>query len=75
LGLNDDIKDLYENKKCLCVEMESFALFHNANIANKKASCILTISDSLVTHEELSSHERQTGFDEMITLALESILD
>lgn len=66
---------LFNEYGCVAVEMESFALFHNANIANKKASCILTISDSLVTHEELSSHERQTGFDEMITLALESILD
>lgn len=66
---------LFNEYGCVAVEMESFALFHNANIANKKAACILTISDSLVTHEELSSLERQNGFDEMITLALESILD
>ncbi len=66
---------LFNEYGCVAVEMESFALFHNANISNKKASCILTISDSLVTKEALSSFERQTGFDEMITLALESILE
>ena len=54
--------------------MEAFALFHNANVLGKKAACILTISDNLVTKESLSSIDRQTGFDEMIKLALESIL-
>ena len=28
--------------------MESFALFHNANVAGKEAACLLTISDSFV---------------------------
>ena len=40
--------------------MESFALFHNANVLGKKAGCILTISDSLVTHKLLSAEERET---------------
>lgn len=65
---------LFTEYGCVAVEMESFALFHNANIFNKNASCILTISDNIVTKEELSSKERQEGFDEMIKLALESIL-
>ena len=54
--------------------MESFALFHNARVLNKRATCILTISDNLVTKEKLSAMERQTGFDEMIKLALNSTL-
>ena len=54
--------------------METFALFHNANIFNKKASSILTVSDNIVTKEELPSMDRQTSFDDMILLALESIL-
>lgn len=54
------------------VEMESFALFHNAKVLKKKAACILTISDSFVTKEELSSNDRQNSFDEMIKLALEA---
>ena len=42
-------KTLLDEKGCLVVDMESFALFHNANITGKHAACILTISDSLAT--------------------------
>ena len=65
------VKDMYENKKCVCVEMESFALFHNANVLGKKAACILTIYDSLVTHEVTTSEERQNAFTQMMRIALE----
>lgn len=65
------VKDMYENKKCVCVEMESFALFHNANVLGKKAACILTISDSLVTNEVTTSEERQNAFTQMMRIALE----
>ncbi len=65
---------LFNEYGCVAVEMESFALFHNANFFNKKAACILTVSDNMVTKEELSSDERQNSFDEMIKLALESAL-
>lgn len=69
-----DIDDLYKNKGCLCVEMESFALFYNAYKLNKKAACILTISDNLITKEETTSEERQNSFKDMILLALESAI-
>ena len=69
----DNFKELYEKYGCVCVEMESFALFHNANVLGKKAACLLTISDNLVTHEETTSSERQKSFKEMIELALDSI--
>ncbi|MDD2181299.1 MAG: purine-nucleoside phosphorylase [Bacilli bacterium] len=71
---NNPFEELYKNKKCLGVEMETFALFHNANIFNKNAACILTVSDSLVTKEATTSLERQRAFTEMIELALNSIL-
>jgi len=61
-----------ENFGAKCVEMESFALFHNANVLGKKAACILTISDSLVTHQETSSDERQNAFTSMMKIALEA---
>lgn len=70
----EDPRQLFKEYGCVAVEMESFALFHNANKLNKKAACILTISDNLVTNDKLSSIDRQTGFDEMIKLALESTL-
>lgn len=71
---SDNIDDLFKNKKCLCAEMESFALFYNAIKLKKKAACILTISDNLITHEETSSQERQNSFNDMIELALETAI-
>lgn len=59
---------------CLSVEMESYALFHIAKSLNKKASTVLTVSDSLVTKEETTPKEREQGFNDMILLVLESII-
>lgn len=70
----DDYNDLRDIYGCLGVEMESFALFHNAKHLGKKAACILTVSDNIVTKEEASSEERQNAFVKMIEIALESVL-
>ena len=59
---------------CSAVEMESFALFHNAKVLNKHAACILTISDSLVHKVETTALERETSFQQMMQLALNSAL-
>ena len=67
-------QDIAERTGSDCVEMESFALFHNAHMLNKRAACILTISDSFVDHTELSAEERQNSFTKMMTLALESAI-
>lgn len=65
-------KDEVINKYgCECVEMESYALFANAKALGKKASCLLTISDSFVTHEVTSASERQNSFTNMMKIALE----
>ena len=68
----DDYRVIYEKHKCVCTEMESFALFHNANVLGKKAACLLTISDSLVTGESASPLARQTAFTDMMKVALEA---
>ena len=68
-------QDIAERTGSDCVEMESFALFHNANILGKRAACLLTISDSFVSHVELTSEERQNSFTEMMTLALETAIE
>ena len=67
-------QELAERTNTECVEMESFALFHNANMCGKRAACILTISDSFVNHVELSAEERQNSFTTMMRLALESAI-
>ncbi len=72
---NNNYQELYKKYNCLACEMESFGLFHIANTCQKKAACLLTISDSLVTGEETTSAERETAFCDMIELALESILE
>lgn len=59
---------------CGCVEMESFSLFSNAKVTGKNAACILTISDSLVTHKETTAEERQNSFNTMMKLALETAI-
>ena len=55
-------------------EMEAFALFYNANILGKKASCLLSVVDSHYKHQEISAEERQTSLNSMIKLALESAI-
>ncbi len=67
-------KDIAEQTGSDCVEMESFALFHNANMLGKRAACLLTISDSFITKQELSAEERQNSFSEMMRLALETAI-
>lgn len=69
----NDWKEINEKYSCLCVEMESYALFANAKLLGKKASCLLTISDSFITHEATSAEERQTSFVKMVEIALNSI--
>ncbi len=69
-----NIEELTEKYGCSAVEMESFGLFHNANVLNKKAACILTVSDSLVEKAQLTADERRTSMTNMIKLALESTL-
>ncbi len=67
---NFNFNDVYKNQKAIAVEMESFALFHNASVLGKEAACLLTVSDNLVTHEETTASERQTAFNKMMDIAL-----
>lgn len=61
---------LRDEKGIVAVEMESFALFHNARATGKNAACLLTISDSLVTWELASAEDREKGFTDMMKVAL-----
>jgi len=55
----------------LCVEMEAYGLYINAAMAGKKALTILSVSDNIVTGQELTPQERQTGLCNMIELGLQ----
>ena len=57
----------------LAVEMEAAALYMNAARLGKKALAICTVSNSLLTGEELPTEERERGFHRMIEVALDCI--
>ena len=65
---------LWRKMGVLAVEMEAAALYMNAARAGKRALAICTVSNSLVTWEELSADERENSFSEMIELALDVAL-
>jgi purine-nucleoside phosphorylase len=71
----DERPDLWEQLTrhgVLCVEMEAAELYTIAARRGARALALLTMSDHLVTHEALTSAERETGFAAMVDLALEA---
>ncbi|MBC2389706.1 purine-nucleoside phosphorylase [Listeria booriae] len=58
----------------LGIEMEAAALYTIAQKFGRKALAILTVSDHIFTGEETTAEERQTTFNDMIVVALESTL-
>jgi len=67
-----EIFDLMERYDILAVEMETAGLYTLAAEHGVRALAICTVSDHIRTGEALSAAERQTSFDEMISLALEA---
>lgn len=54
----------------LAVEMEAAALYCNAAYTGKRALAICSISDNLITGEELDADARQNNFTNMMKIAL-----
>lgn len=69
---NPDIPEIATKYNCQAVEMEAFGLFANAQHLRKNAATILTVSDIIPTHENISADEREKALKPMIQLALES---
>lgn len=83
--ITSDVFDLYCDDKekfrsnfpdmeFLSTEMEAFGLFYIAKKLGKEASCLMTVVDSLYDKRSLSSEDREKSLNDMITLALESII-
>lgn len=74
-----DVKSLLnripEDVNCIGAEMESFGLFHVANVLNKKAACLLSVVDSHTKKTLVSSKDRETSLKNMIEIALETALE
>lgn len=64
----------FPNDNYLGSEMESFGLFYLAHKLKREAACLLTVVDSKYDKKALSSDERQSSLNDMITVALESLL-
>jgi purine-nucleoside phosphorylase len=73
---NDDPEEwkIWSNHNVLAVEMEAAALYTLAAKKGIEALTILTVSDSLVTHEATSSEEREKTFTQMMEVALETAI-
>ena len=56
----------------MAIEMEAAALYCNAAYTKKRGLTICSISDNIVTGEDLSPEARQTGFADMMRVALET---
>ncbi len=83
--ITSDVFDLYcddeekfrgsfPNMNFLAVEMEAFGLFYIANKLGRNASALMTVVDSLYDKRSLSSRDREKSLNDMIEMALESII-
>jgi len=63
----------WANMGILAVEMETYGLYSVAASLHKEALAILTISDNLLTHQETTAEERETGFTHMMDVALDCV--
>lgn len=68
---NPDNWKAWAKMGCLAVEMETYALYCNANRAGVNALTILTVSDSIVHQTETTAEQREKGFKDMMKIALE----
>ena len=66
--------DVMETYGILGVEMEAAGIYGVAAEFGAKALTICTVSDHIRTHEQTTAAERQTTFNDMIKIALESVL-
>ena len=72
--VNKFLERVPDNFNPVAAEMEAFALFYNAKLLNKKASCLMSVVDSKFIKDIATPEERQTGLNAMIKLALDSAI-
>ena len=73
-GLPDGLKSTpsWSKMGVMAIEMEAAALYMNAARCGRNALAICTISDHILTGENLPAIERQNSFTEMMELALKT---
>ena len=68
------VPEIAVRHNCPAVEMEAFALFANAKHLGKNAATILTVSDIIPTHEQISADQREQALRTMMELSLETAI-
>lgn len=69
--MENRLLEAMSKKNVLGVEMETLALYTNAQVANKNALALFTVTDKLLRGISVPAQDRQTGLNSMITLALD----
>ena len=69
-----DALETWQRMNVLAVEMEAAGLYGIAHEERVRALTVLTVSDHIVSQEETTSEERERTFDDMVTVALDSLL-
>ncbi|GAA3701516.1 purine-nucleoside phosphorylase [Oceanisphaera sediminis] len=69
-----ELFELMKRYGILGVEMEAAGLYGVAAEYGARALAICTVSDHILRHEALSADERQSSFNDMMEVALESVL-
>src|SRR5699024_4926010 len=70
-----EVNALLAKYNVLGVEMETTALYTLAAKYDRRALTILTVSDHVITGEATTAEERQTTFNDMMELALETVTE
>lgn len=73
-GNNEAANAVWTKMGVMAIDMEGAALYMNAAKFKKNALVICTVSNHIITGEEMTADERQNSFDAMIDLALETVL-
>ena len=68
----NDLTDEMVRHGVLCVEMETAELYTLAARYGVRALSVLTVSDHLITKEDLPSKDREQSFGDMVQIALEA---
>ncbi|CAN5707307.1 purine-nucleoside phosphorylase [soil metagenome] len=68
------VNDLAARRGALAVEMEAAGLYGVAAEHGVRALTLLTVSDHLLDDAHLSSDERQRSFDDMVRIALATVI-
>lgn len=69
------VEEKIRTENLIAAEMEAFALYTNAQLLNKKALVVLTVSDAPNNKKQFTPKERETKVNDMVQLALDLVFE